>query len=147
MTGQLTEAYRRRRSPVLIAGGENEGSPTLWRQLIDGRLIDVGQPDPQYGGGLLHCMVVARSLSEAGLKLSPHWPRQGAEQSPLLHFCVAAPDLFGLQEYRLRPRDMPYGPISDYTLKDGVMTVPRAAGFGVAYDPSLWNKAVRLSPP
>ena len=144
MTGQITRGYRARRSQVLIAGGENEGSPVIWRDLIDNHLIDVGQPDPQYGGGLLHCMLIARRLHEAGLKFNPHWPRQGAEQSPLIHLCAAAPSLYGLQEYRLYEREMPYGPVSEFRVENGAMRLPDAPGLGVAYDPALWDRAVRL---
>lgn len=144
MTGQITRGYRARRSRVLIASGENEGNPVVWRDLIDQHRIDVGQPDPQYGGGLLHCMMIARRLDAAGLKLNPHWPRQGGEQAPLIHLCAAAPDLWGLHEYRLRPRDMPYKHEDDFVIRDGIMRLPDAPGFGVRYDPGLWQNAVRL---
>jgi L-alanine-DL-glutamate epimerase-like enolase superfamily enzyme len=109
-------------------------------------MIDVGQPDPQYGGGLLHCMLVARRLEAAGLKFNPHWPRQGAEQAPLIHLCAAAPSLYGLQEYRLQPREMPYGHSSSYKLERGVLQMPDEPGFGVSYDPKIWESATRLSP-
>jgi len=144
MTGQITRGYRARRSRVLIASGENEGNPVVWRDLIDGHLIDVGQPDPQYGGGLLHCMMIARRLDAAGLKLNPHWPRQGGEQAPLIHLCAAAPSLWGLHEYRAKPRDMPYAHDADYVIRDGVMRLPMKPGYGVTYDERLWDKAVRL---
>jgi D-galactarolactone cycloisomerase len=129
---------------LLIASGEKEGNPTAWRQWIDGRHLDVAQPDPHYGGGLIHCIAVARLCAAAGLQFNPHWPREGAEQAPLVHLCAAAPTLWGLQEYRLRPREHPYGPISTYALKDGMMTLPDAPGFGVSYDPSLNARAVAL---
>lgn len=144
MTGQVTQRLRRRRSKLLIGAGENEGNATLWRHWIDGRHLDVAQPDPQYGGGLIHCIAVARMVAAAGLKFNPHWPREGAEQAPLVHLCAAAPELWGLQEYRLRPRAHPYGPISTYELKDGKMKLPDAPGFGVRYDPALWARAVTL---
>lgn len=144
MTGQITRGYRARRSSVLIASGENEGNPVVWRDLIDDHRIDVGQPDPQYGGGLMHCMMIAQRLDAAGLKLNPHWPRQGGEQAPLIHLCAAAPNLWGLHEYRLKPRDMPYGHEDDYVIRGGIMRLPDAPGFGVRYDERLWDRAVRL---
>lgn len=144
MTAQITRGYRARRSSVLIASGENEGNPTVWRDLIDGHKIDVGQPDPQYGGGLLHCMMIARRLDAAGLKTNPHWPRQGGEQAPLIHLCAAVPSLWGLQEYRLKPREMPYGHEDDYVIRNGYMRLPDARGFGVRYAERLWERAVRL---
>lgn len=144
MTAQVTAGYRKARSGVMIATGENEGSPTLWRQLIDGECMDVGQPDPQYAGGLLHCMMIARALAAAGMRFNPHWPRQGAEQAPLIHLCAAAPQLWGLQEYRLRPRTPAYEYEADYALKDGHMTLPDKPGFGVSYPESNFASAVRL---
>lgn len=144
MTGQVTRALRRRRGNPMVASGENEGNPTIWRHWIDGQHLDVVQPDPHYGGGMIHCIAIARLAAEAGLKFNPHWPREGAEQAPLVHLCAAAPELWGLQEHRLRPRPHPYGPISTYLLADGVMTLPDAPGFGVAYDPRLWDRAVAL---
>jgi L-alanine-DL-glutamate epimerase-like enolase superfamily enzyme len=147
MTAQVTAGYRKARSGVMIATGENEGSPTLWRQLINGEVMDVGQPDPQYGGGLLHCVMIARALDAAALQFNPHWPRQTAEQAPLMHLCAAAPSLWGLQEYRLRPRQAAYEYEADYTLKDGHMTLPDKPGFGVSYPDSNWHKAQRLEAP
>jgi D-galactarolactone cycloisomerase len=144
MTGQVTQALRRRPGSPLVASGENEGNPTIWRQWIDGQHLDVAQPDPQYAGGLIHCIAVARLTAQAGLHFNPHWPREGAEQAPLVHLCAAAPQLWGLQEHRLRPRPHPYGPLSSYALKDGIMTLPDEPGFGVSYDPSLWTRAVAL---
>jgi D-galactarolactone cycloisomerase len=144
MTGQVTRALRRRRGNPLVASGENEGNPTIWRQWIDGGHFDVAQPDPHYGGGLIHCIAVARLCAAAGLKFNPHWPREGAEQAPLVHLCAAAPELWGLQEHRLRPRPHPYGPVSSYELKDGFMTLPDEPGFGVSYDPALAARAVTL---
>ena len=144
MTGQVTRALARRRGNPLVASGENEGNPTVWRQWIDGRHLDVAQPDPHYGGGLIHCIAVARLCAAAGLKFNPHWPREGPEQAPLVHLCAAAPELWGLQEYRLRPRPHPYGPISTYELRDGAMQLPAEPGFGVRYDPALWTRAVAL---
>jgi D-galactarolactone cycloisomerase len=144
MTSQVTNALRQRLGNPLVASGENEGNPTIWRHWIDGQHLDVAQPDPHYGGGLIHCIAIARLAADAGLKTNPHWPREGAEQAPLVHLCAAVPELWGLQEYRLRPRAHPYGPISTYELKDGMMKLPYAPGFGVEYDPVLWTTAVPL---
>lgn len=144
MTGQVTNTLRRRRNNPLVASGENEGNPTLWRTWINGQHLDVAQPDPHYGGGLIHCMAIAQLAYATGLKFNPHWPRERAEQAPLIHLCAAAPALWGLQEYRLRPRAHPYGPISTYALNDGFMILPDEPGFGVSYDPILWTKAVPL---
>lgn len=144
MTGQVTAAYRKARSPVLIATGENEGNPVVWRDLIEQDLLDVGQPDPHYGGGMMHCMMIAKHLQSKGLRLNPHWPRQTVEQAPLIHFCAAAPELWGLQEYRSKPRKELYEWEADYALTDGHMKLPLAPGFGVTYDAAQWKRAKRL---
>lgn len=144
MTGQVTRALRLKTGNPLVASGENEGNPTIWRHWIDGQHLDVAQPDPHYGGGLIHCIAIARLAQADGLHFNPHWPREGAEQAPLIHLCAAAPVLWGLQEHRLRPRPHPYGPISTYELKDGVMKLPIEPGFGVQYNPRLWDRAVAL---
>jgi D-galactarolactone cycloisomerase len=62
----------------------------------------------------------------------------------LLHFAAHAPNLYGLQEYRARPRtlDFPHAPV--IKPKNGDLSLPPGPGFGITIDPAIWAKATRI---
>ncbi len=141
MTAQVTRAARR----IRIAGGEQDGAMERWRWYLENRGLDVLQPDFMYNGGMLRTLRVQRMAAEKGVGIAPHYPRNGMETVELLHFAAQARNLYGLQEYRLRPRelDFPHEPVIEP--RNGVLTLPSGPGFGVRIDPAVWKKATRLA--
>lgn len=139
MTRQVTQGVR-----IPIAGGEQDSWMPRWRWYIENKGLDVIQPDFMYNGGMLRTLVVQRMAAKAGVGIAPHYPRNGAETVELLHFAAQASNLYGLQEYRLRPRTLDFAHAPVIAPKDGMLTLPPGPGFGIEYDPSLWPKAARL---
>jgi L-alanine-DL-glutamate epimerase-like enolase superfamily enzyme len=115
-----------------------------WRWYIANKGLDVLQPDFMYNGGMLRTLMVQRMAAAAGVGVAPHYPRNGAETVELLHFAAQATNLWGYQEYRLKPRTLDFAHAPVVVPRDGKLTLPAGPGFGVAYDPGLWPKAVRL---
>jgi L-alanine-DL-glutamate epimerase-like enolase superfamily enzyme len=97
-----------------------------------------------YNGGMLRTLVVQRMAAQAGVGVAPHYPRNGAETAELLHFAAQAPNLHGLQEYRMKPRLLDFAHAPAIAPRDGMLALPPGDGFGVECDPGLWAKAVRL---
>lgn len=139
MTRQVVQA-----TELMIAGGEQDGDMARWRWYIENRALDLLQPDFMYNGGMLRTLMLQRMAARAGVPIAPHYPRNGMEMVELLHFAAHAPNLYGLQEYRARPRalDFPHSPV--ITPKNGDLRVPPGPGFGVTVDPAIWAKAARL---
>lgn len=140
MTAQVTRAARR----IKIAGGEQDSAMERWRWYLEHEGLDVLQPDFMYNGGLLRTLRVQRMAAAKGVGIAPHYPRNGMETVELLHFAAQAPNLYGLQEYRLRPRVLDFSHQPRIEPKDGVLTLPVDPGFGVSIDPAILEQAKRL---
>jgi L-alanine-DL-glutamate epimerase-like enolase superfamily enzyme len=141
MARQVTE-----RTDLLIAGGENDCAFEKWAWYCDNRAYDVLQPDPMYNGGMMRCVAVQQMSEAASLLYNPHFPRNNADTSPLLHLCAVAPNLYGFQEYRSRPDALDFAHSPQLTPRGGMLPVSDAPGFGIAYDPSIWSTATRILP-
>lgn len=139
MTKQVAD-----RTDLMIAGGEQDGSMERWRWYIEERGLDILQPDFMYNGGMLRTLMVQRLAAAGGVPVAPHYPRNGMETVELLHFAAHAPNLFGLQEYRARPRTLDFAHDPVIEPRDGVLWVPPGPGFGVTVDPAIWPGATRL---
>jgi D-galactarolactone cycloisomerase len=139
MTRQVVRA-----TDLMIAGGEQDGDMARWRWYIENRGLDLLQPDFMYNGGMLRTLMVQRMAAAAGIPVAPHYPRNGMEVVELLHFAAHAPNLYGLQEYRARPRtlDFPHAPV--IKPKNGDLSLPPGPGFGITIDPAIWAKATRI---
>ena len=139
MTAQVVE-----RTKLKIAGGEQDGSMERWRWYIENKALDILQPDFMYNGGMLRTLHVQRMAASAGVPVAPHYPRNGIETVELLHFAAQASNLYGLQEYRMKPRILDFGHSPVLTPKDGKLTLPEGPGFGASFDPDMWKNAARL---
>lgn len=139
MTAQVVK-----RTKLKIAGGEQDGSMERWRWYIENKALDVLQPDFMYNGGMLRTLYVQRMAADAGVPVAPHYPRNGIETVELLHFAAQASNLYGLQEYRLKPRVLDFAHSPVITPKDGKLRLPDGPGFGASFDPDLWKTAIRL---
>lgn len=139
MTRQVVAA-----TSLMIAGGEQDGDMARWRWYLENRGLDLLQPDFMYNGGMLRTLMVQRMAAAAGMPVAPHYPRNGMEMVELLHFAAHAPNLYGLQEYRARPRklDFPHSPV--IAPMGGDLRLPDGPGFGVVVDPAIWPGAARL---
>lgn len=145
MTAQVTRALRRRRSKLKIAGGEQDGALERWRWYIANRALDVLQPDFMYNGGMMRTLMVARMAAAAGVPVAPHYPRNGVETVELIHFAAHVPNLHGFQEYRKRPRALPFEHAPVIEPVDGALTIPDGLGFGATYGAHIWREAERLN--
>lgn len=139
MTRQVVE-----RTNLMIAGGEQDSSMERWRWYIENRALDLLQPDFMYNGGMLRTLAVQRMAAAAGIPVAPHYPRNGVETVELLHFAAQASNLFGLQEYRLKPRRLDFAHSPEIVPVDGMLRLPSGPGFGAEIDPGIWAGAVQL---
>jgi L-alanine-DL-glutamate epimerase-like enolase superfamily enzyme len=57
---------------VRLAAGENEFGAQGFGELMDGRCVDIVQPDASRCGGLTPTIAVAQRAKEVGLEFAPH---------------------------------------------------------------------------
>ncbi|RYE29140.1 MAG: mandelate racemase/muconate lactonizing enzyme family protein [Hyphomicrobiales bacterium] len=97
-----------------VTGGEQDCDLAVWRAMIDGRVVDVVQPDVWVTVFTLHIM---GALANAG---------------PYVEFSIEGPDYYPWEQGLLRnpPR-----------ARDGKVAIPDGPGWGVEIEPSWLDKA------
>jgi len=130
-----------------VTGGEQDCDIAVWRRIVDMRAVDVVQPDVCYLGGLTRTLRVAAMAGAAGLPCTPHSANLSmvtlftmhllgaiATAGPYLEFSIEGPDYYPWQEGLFRN--------SPYAIKDGMVTIPDAPGWGADINPD-WLAAAR----
>lgn len=145
-TKQVTDAL-----DLAVTGGEQDCEIPVWRQMIEGRVVDVLQPDVLYLGGICRTLQVCRMAEAAGMAVTPHAANLGLvtlftmhllraipNAGKYLEFSIEGPDYYPWQEglFRTRP----------YEIRDGKATVTDAPGWGIEVDPEwLARSAYQVS--
>jgi len=128
-----------------VTGGEQDCDLAIWRAMIDGRVVDVVQPDVCYIGGVGRMLKVARWAQEAGLPVTPHSANQSlvtvftlhimgalANAGPYVEFSIEGPDYYPWEQGLLR---------NPLRARDGMVAIPDGPGWGVEIEPSWLEKA------
>ncbi len=131
-TGRVTAALQR----IRVAGGEQDTALPQFRRMLQGRVVDIVQPDPFYAGGLVRCLRIARLAQAAGARIDCHNPKRGASAAPFQHFCAVVPNISTHQEYFHR--------LGSGEVRDGVVRIPTVPGLGREHREADWAGATRL---
>ncbi len=115
---------------VPVAGGEQDSSLAQFDWMIRNGVLDLVQPDLYYNGGFIRCLRVARMAEKAGMKITPHSPKTGAEALPMLHFASVVRNLGPHQEFR-----------ASSEIDGGCVRVPTGPGLGINPDAEGLGKA------
>jgi D-galactarolactone cycloisomerase len=131
LTRQATKKLK-----IKIAGGEQDTSFQIWRRMIHERTVDIVQPDMMYPGGFIRALRIGQMAEKANLQISPHSPRVGHNQAPMLHLAAIQPNMTEFQEWQ--PNDF----LKDYyypiiQAENGRMPIPLGVGWGVDWDPAF----------
>jgi len=126
------EGYRwlRDRSPIAIAGGEEECGRESWRPLIEGRALDIYQVDLARNG-FSESNYIKQRVQEIGARLCNHCYTSPVTVAASLHWLSTCRDAFIFEDC-----------VDDSPLRhelthermqavDGVITVPDGPGLGV----------------
>jgi L-alanine-DL-glutamate epimerase-like enolase superfamily enzyme len=124
-----------------VAGGEQDASLPRFQWMIKNRVVDIVQPDLDYNGGFVRTLRVARMAAAAGMSITPHGPKVGAECAWLVHFASAMPNMGRFQEYNAAPHKAETWYEPSFEVKNGAIKVPTGPGLGIAFDPAMLSKA------
>lgn len=123
-----------------VTGGEQDCMIERWQSMIDGRVVNVLQPDICYLGGLSRTLRVTRMAEAAGLPITPHCANLSMVTLFTMHLLRAIPNAGKYLEFSIEGPD--YYPwqeglfVSDpYGISDGKATVTDAPGWGVEVNP------------
>ena len=128
-----------------VTGGEQDCDLTLWRYMIDNRVVDVVQPDVCYIGGVTRTLKVAGWAAKAGIPVTPHSANQSLVTTFTLHIMGAIPNAGPYVEFSIEGPD--YYPWEQGLLrnplqvKDGMVAIPSEPGWGVEVAPAWLERA------
>jgi L-alanine-DL-glutamate epimerase-like enolase superfamily enzyme len=125
---------------TMIADGEGEASANLLNWAKDG-LIDVVQYDV-FGYGFTRWLETGRKLDGDGVRSAPH--HYGAHYGNYAS-CHLAPAICGFMFTEWDEADTPGLDTSSYTLREGLVAVPNAPGFGIVLDENVFQRAIRAN--
>ena len=123
-----------------VTGGEQDCSLVDWRRMIEGRVVDIVQPDVCYLGGLTRTLRVAKMAEQAGLPCTPHCANLSMVTLFTMHLLRAIPNAGKYLEFSIEGAD--YYPWqeglfveSPYAIEDGYAIVTDRPGWGVEVNP------------
>lgn len=129
-----------------VTGGEQDCSLVDWERMIDGRVVDVIQPDVCYLGGIHRTMQVARMAHGAGIPCTPHSANLSMVTIFTMHLLRAIPNAGKYLEFSIEKED--YYPwqeglfrSSPYEIVDGQARVTDEPGWGVEIEPTWLERS------
>ena len=138
------EGYRevRKKSKILIAGGECEYTRYGFRNLINLRAVDILQPDLCAAGGFTEMMKITAMASAANIPLIPHVWGTNVGLAASLQFFAGLPHFperrFPAEpffEYDRSPHPFREAvTLEKFDLKEGYLDIPDRPGLGVSLD-------------
>lgn len=127
-----------------LAAGESEFTAAGFRELLEGRLIDIVQPDVARAGGFTGCRRICYLAHAYNVAYAPHTGASGAIcLTASLHLAAAMPNFLiyehmyvsqPLQEILSRPLPQP---------QKGFLTAPEGPGLGIELDPSSLKRFLK----
>lgn len=134
-TKQVTDAL-----DIDVTGGEQDCMLANWKGMIDGRIVDVLQPDICYLGGLSRTLRVTRMADAAGMPITPHCANLSMVTLFTMHLLRAIPNAGKYLEFSIEGQD--YYPWQEglfrndpFGVVDGKTTVTDTPGWGVEINP------------
>lgn len=133
-------AELRARSPVEIAGGENDFSLFRFKEILDAGAYDIVQPDATRCGGILQCRKIAVLAEAYGVQSIPHIFGFGLVMAANLQV-IATSYNSSYMEYPLYPDEF-YLLEKLIEVRDGYAIVPNEPGLGVRLNLSAVEKYI-----
>lgn len=140
-TKQVTDALE-----IDVTGGEQDCMMANWRSMIEGRVVDILQPDVLYLGGISRTLRVARMAEPSGLPITPHAANLSLVTLFTMHLLRAIPNAGKYLEFSIEGLD--YYPWQDglfthdpYVITDGKATVTDTPGWGVEISSDWLDRA------
>jgi L-alanine-DL-glutamate epimerase-like enolase superfamily enzyme len=134
---------------IAVAGGEQDFDLQAFRRMIEHRVVDIVQPDIGYLGGVSQVRKVAQMADIAGIACTPHCANRTLQMFTL-HIAAAMPACYQYHEWSIEENDGQAWANEvweeELEVKNGVVKVPDAPGWGLSVQPSfLAGAAMQVS--
>lgn len=131
---------------INVAGGEQDCEFSVWKQIIDQRVVDIVQPDVLYLGGMARSMRLAAMAAKAGVPVTPHAANRSMVTVFTMHYLAAIPNAGDYLELSIEGED--YYPweqglfLTDpYVVEDGHVRISGEPGWGLEVSPQWLDRA------
>ncbi len=125
-TAQVTRAL-----DIPVAGGEQDVSLGIFKQMINDRVVDIVQPDICYIGGISRAMRVAQMAAGAGMPVRPHAANLSMVTVFTAHM-LGAIDNAGPLEFSIEDAPWVEGIFEpELKVSNGMLQIPDGPGWGV----------------
>lgn len=124
------------RLEIPVSGGEQDNDLAQFRRMFRLRSVDIAQPDICYLGGLTRTLRVAALAEKAEIAVVPHSANLSLVTVFSLHLMTALPNAGRFLEFTIetdRWTEGLYTPVLE--VRDGLVTLPDGAGWGVEISP------------
>jgi L-alanine-DL-glutamate epimerase-like enolase superfamily enzyme len=119
-----------------VTGGEQDWDLAHWQRMIEGRVVDIVQPDVMYMGGLSRTLTVAEMAARAGMPCTPHSANLSLVTICTMHLLGAIANAGQYLELSIEGED--YYPWQaglfegdPFKVDAGCVTIPSGPGWGV----------------
>jgi galactonate dehydratase len=139
-------AQLRLRTQVQIAAGERLLSKWSFAPILEGRLIDIAQPDPAHAGGITELRKIAALAETHDIAVQPHNPYGPINTLAAAHLNTALPNFLIMEVIMEQGMHDWFGIATDAefpTIEHGYFPVPTGTGLGFDIDEDF----VRAHPP
>ena len=125
-------ARLRRRSPVPIAGGENECTIWGFKRIFDTDAVDILQPEVAYLGGIMESFKVYSMAQSQNVPIAPHNFRYGPVLAASAHLSLLFPNVIALETpwFHLEANILKEGP----EISNGQLKLTDKPGLGIVLD-------------
>jgi L-alanine-DL-glutamate epimerase-like enolase superfamily enzyme len=125
-------AQLRRRSPIPIAGGENESTIFGFERIFEAEAFDILQPEVLVVGGILESFKVFSMAQARNIPIAPHNFRFGPVLAASIHLSLLFPNVVILETpwFKLEADLLKEGPL----ILNGCAKLPERPGLGILVD-------------
>jgi L-alanine-DL-glutamate epimerase-like enolase superfamily enzyme len=125
-------AQLRRRSPIPIAGGENESTIFGFERIFEAEAFDILQPEVLVVGGILESLKVFSMAQARNIPIAPHNFRFGPVLAASIHLSLLFPNVVILETpwFKLEADLLKEGPL----ILNGCAKLPERPGLGILVD-------------
>jgi L-alanine-DL-glutamate epimerase-like enolase superfamily enzyme len=125
-------AQLRRRSPIPIAGGENESTIFGFERIFEAEAFDILQPEVLVVGGILESFKVFSMAQARNISIAPHNFRFGPVLAASIHLSLLFPNVVILETpwFKLEADLLKEGPL----ILNGCAKLPERPGLGILVD-------------
>lgn len=125
-------AWLRKRSPVPIAGGENEFSIWGFERILETGAVDILQPEVATLGGILESFKVYTLAQSRNIPIAPHNFRYGPVLAASAHLSLLFPHVIALETpwFELEANILKEGP----KISQGQVRITGKPGLGIVVD-------------